>query len=50
MLYGGMLSVKCKKKVTVDNAEVKRDTTSKGRAMLRAVCHVCGAKMTKFTK
>jgi len=42
--------MKCKKKVTVNDADVKRDTTSKGRAMLRAVCPVCGTRMTKFTK
>ena len=45
-----MFCVKCKKKVTVNDVDVKRDTTAKGRAMLRAVCPVCGTNMTKFTK
>jgi len=45
-----MFCVKCKKKVTVNDADVKRDVTVKGRPMLRAVCPVCGTRMTKFTK
>lgn len=45
-----MFCVKCRKKVMVNDADTKKDTTSKGRAMLRAVCPVCGTKMAKFTK
>jgi len=45
-----MYCVKCKKKVTVDDKNVKREMTVKGRPMLRAICPQCGTKMTKFTK
>lgn len=45
-----MYCVKCKKKVTVDDKNVKREMTVKERPMLRAVCPQCGTKMTKFTK
>ncbi len=45
-----MFCVKCKKKVTVNDTDVTRDKTVKGRNMLRSVCPVCGTKMTKFTK
>jgi len=45
-----MFCVKCKKKMTVDDKNVKRETTSKGRPILKAVCPACGTKMTKFTK
>jgi uncharacterized protein YlaI len=45
-----MFCVKCKKKVTVDDKNVKRELTVKGRPMLRAICPNCGTKMTKFTK
>lgn len=45
-----MFCVKCKKKVVVDDKNVKREMTSKGRPMLRAICPNCGTKMTKFTK
>ena len=42
--------VKCKKKVQVDDENVTRETTSKGRSMLRSKCPTCGTKMAKFTK
>ena len=45
-----MFCVKCKKKVTVDDSAVKRELTVKGRPILKAICPVCGTKMTKFTK
>ena len=45
-----MFCVKCKKKVTVDDKNVVRETTSKGRSMLRANCPNCNTKMAKFTK
>ncbi len=45
-----MFCVKCKKKVVVDDKNVKREMTSRGRPMLRATCPHCGTKMTKFTK
>ena len=45
-----MFCVKCKTKRNVDDKAVKRETTSKGRPILKAVCPVCGTKMTKFTK
>ena len=45
-----MFCVKRKKKVNVDDKTVKRETTSKGRPILKSVCPVCGTKMTRFTK
>lgn len=45
-----MFCVKCRKKVTVDDAKVRKEKTVKGRNMLRAVCPECGTNMTKFTK
>ena len=45
-----MYCVKCRKKVTVDDGAVRRETTTKGRPILKAICPECGTKMTKFTK
>ncbi|MBS7622195.1 hypothetical protein KEJ39_00775 [Candidatus Bathyarchaeota archaeon] len=45
-----MFCVKCKEKRTVDDNAVKRETTAKGRPILKAICPICGTKMTKFTK
>ncbi len=45
-----LFCVKCRQKVTVDDANVKKEKTVKGRNMIRATCPVCGTNMTKFTK
>jgi len=45
-----MFCVKCKKKVQVDDKDVKNEVTTKGRKMLRAKCPACGTNMAKFTK
>lgn len=45
-----MFCVKCRKKVSVNDTDVKRDVTAKGRALLRAICPFCSTKMAKFTK
>jgi len=45
-----MFCVKCRKKVTVDDGAVKKEMTTRGRPILKAICPVCGTKMTKFTK
>jgi len=45
-----MFCVKCKKKVQVDDKDVKKEKTSKGRNMLRSKCPACGTNMAKFTK
>ncbi|MBS7625511.1 hypothetical protein KEJ51_00470 [Candidatus Bathyarchaeota archaeon] len=45
-----MFCVKCKKKVTLDDSAVSKETTAKGRPILKANCPQCGTKMTKFTK
>ncbi len=45
-----MFCVKCRKKVSVDDNAVQKETTSKGRILLRATCPVCGSKITKFAK
>jgi len=46
----GFMSSEMNTNVVVDDKNVKREMTSKGRPMLRAICPNCGTKMTKFTK
>jgi endogenous inhibitor of DNA gyrase (YacG/DUF329 family) len=45
-----MYCVRCRKKVDVEDNNVTKETTTKGKSMLRANCPTCGIKMAKFTK
>jgi len=45
-----MFCLRCREKVQLDEKDVSKETTAKGRPMLRAKCPKCGAKMTKFVK
>ncbi len=42
--------MRCKKKVDVKDSDITKDTTSKGKPMLRANCPICSTKMAKVTK
>jgi DNA-directed RNA polymerase subunit RPC12/RpoP len=45
-----MYCLKCRKKVAIDDANVQRGTTTKGRPLLKSACPACGTKVMKFTK
>jgi uncharacterized protein YlaI len=45
-----MFCLRCREKVRLDDKDVVKEKTAKGRPILKANCPKCGAKMTKFVK
>ncbi len=45
-----MFCLKEKKKVEVDEKDLKEERLPNGRKMLKGICPSCGTKLSKFTK